>query len=140
MTRKVNPSGDVTTWSITQLKRFLKNRKVSVKHYKERSLLEEDVAYMIANEAQQDILNRLGMIVALLCVSAITYVIILRNRKTINKILCLNPKWVKWRLLEYGLQVLSTLNLINVICSWILPPQWNLVRVYFWDYFLPDIG
>ena len=142
MTRKISrtPVGDATEWSIRELKRFLKDRGLSVKHYKDRSILEEDVNVILEDELFDKQMHQAAVLLFLVCISAIMYGILSRYRRNFKKILCLNPLWVKWRLLEYILQALSMLNLVSVICSWILPPQWNLAQVYFWDHLLPDFG
>ena len=122
------------------LKRFLKDRNIAVKHYKERGLLVEDVLEVLRAEAWEAQLRQGVMVVLAVVCAFVVFRLIQRYRRVLRNAFHLNPWWLIYWAMQRALVAMSYLNMISVVCSWILPPQWNLARVYFWDLILPDFG
>ncbi len=130
----------VQGWDISALKKFLKSRGLNVKHYKERELLLQDVLGVIETEAFDAQLWQ-GLVVAAYLVAAFLVVrLVRRYRGALHVALHINPLWIAYWALDRVLAFMAFMNLLSVLCSWVLPARWNLAKVYFWDYLLPDFG
>ena len=130
----------VADWDNRALKRFLKDRGVNVKHFKERSLLVEHVQAVIQAEAGEERLRQLAVVAVVLLISFLLLRLARKHRATLRNAFHLNPRWLVLWALQWVLSILLYLNIISVISSWILPAKWNLARVYFWDHLLPDFS
>ena len=130
----------VAQWAARDLKRFLKDRNLPVKQYKDKAHLVDDVLGVMQSEREVQYAQEVFWAVVVVILSLCVYRLMRKYRVQLLDAVLLNPWWIFYSILERLLQYVSYLNVISVVSSWILPARWNLVRVYFWDYILPDFG
>ena len=85
---------DVSSWRTRQLKRFLKDRNLPVKHYFAKNDLVNDVAAIMSQEQREEMLFNIGVLLSILVVAA-SLVYIGRkycNRRRLSRIYYISPR------------------------------------------------
>ena len=122
---------NVATWSVRELKRYLRHNGISTRGYKQKEDLIEIASQLIYEQEKSEWIKD---IITFIVIGITVLILNVYFRPKLEKFFYLNPKWVTSFIILHLIQLIEYLIIINIILSWILPStlkEYNYIDKYF---------